>query len=165
MRRHAPGRPLPPYRHRPGRTPHPRNHPQGHSHGSPEITSAAPLRPDNWPHHELYLYGVDLYNDGYWWEAHEYWEALWRLEEPDSPTRLLLQGLIQLAAALLKEEAGNEKGHAQLLAGGRDRLALVLQRVGPVYMGLDVAALLAGRGSAPALYLEDLSQSGRWPPA
>ncbi|NKB67622.1 MAG: DUF309 domain-containing protein [Candidatus Latescibacteria bacterium] len=165
IQRYAPGRTLPSYRHRPGHTPHPRTHPHGHSYGTPEITTGLALRPDNWLCHETYLFGVDLFNFGYWWEAHEYWEALWRLEEKGSAARLFLQGLILLAAALLKEEAGNEQGHRRLLARGLARLAEVGQRVGPVCMGLDLAALRAEQGRVPALYLQNPSQSASRQPA
>ena len=44
--------------------------------------------------------GVELYQAGEFWEAHEAWEEAWQ-EESGQP-RLFLQGLIQLAAALHK---------------------------------------------------------------
>lgn len=47
-------------------------------------------------------HGVDLFNHGYFWEAHEAWEEPWQVERRDSAHRLYLQGLIRLAAAALK---------------------------------------------------------------
>ncbi|MFC4424803.1 DUF309 domain-containing protein [Deinococcus navajonensis] len=44
--------------------------------------------------------GVELFNAGHWWEAHEAWEPLW-LRSTGSE-RHLLQGVILLAAALHK---------------------------------------------------------------
>ncbi len=45
--------------------------------------------------------GAQLYAEGRYWEAHEAWEKGWRATE-DPQTRLLLQGLIQVCAALYK---------------------------------------------------------------
>ena len=55
------------------------------------------------------LRGVELFNEGLFWEAHEAWEALW-LELEDDP-RLFVQGLIQLAASY-------HKATVQMQAGG-----------------------------------------------
>jgi predicted metal-dependent hydrolase len=45
--------------------------------------------------------GARLFDDGRFFEAHETWEQHWRVEN-DPERRLLLQGLIQIAAALHK---------------------------------------------------------------
>lgn len=48
-----------------------------------------------------FLRGVQLHDDGAFWDAHEAWEGLWR-EARSEDTRLLLQGLIQVTAAFHK---------------------------------------------------------------
>src|SRR5437879_3265888 len=72
----APERSLPPYTFIPGRNPHPFSDPRGHSYGArtgpPEL-----LDPKEWRSCRTYLYGLDLFNHGYYWEAHEVWEGLW----------------------------------------------------------------------------------------
>ena len=50
---------------------------------------------------ELVSEGARLFDDGRFFEAHEAWEARW-LDETDDGRRLLLQGLIQIAAAFHK---------------------------------------------------------------
>src|SRR6185369_3552706 len=45
--------------------------------------------------------GVAAYKRGAYYEAHERWEELWRIE-PEGPRKRFLQGLIQTAAALHK---------------------------------------------------------------
>lgn len=100
---------FPPYAFVPGYFPHPNKDPEGHSYGKPE-PQPEKFDPGNWQKLELYLYGIDLFNRGYYWEAHETWEALWRLEERDDPTELLLHGLIKLAAAGVKVRQNNPKG-------------------------------------------------------
>jgi predicted metal-dependent hydrolase len=71
---------------------------------------------------ELVREGARLFDEGRFFEAHEAWEAHW-LVEKDEPRRLLLQGLIQIAAAFHKlvekdapESAASlyEKGLAKL---------------------------------------------------
>ena len=142
--RYAPGTPFPPYRHVPGVTPHPRTDPRGHGHGEPEPASA-PLTGGNWRTHPAYLLGADLFNHAYWWESHEWWEAAWRATG-DETTRTYLQGLIQLAAALIKWHAGNSRGRRGLWRRSRERLQGVAARH-PVFLGADVVALLE-RGGA-----------------
>ncbi len=41
--------------------------------------------------------GIELFNAGNFWHAHEAWEQVWRRHHEDS--RLFIQGLIQMAAA------------------------------------------------------------------
>ena len=74
-------RKFPPYRHIPGFTPHPVKDPRGHSyekeHKRSCNTTTLVLPPEKWQNNQQYLYGVDLFNFSYWWEAHEAWEEDW----------------------------------------------------------------------------------------
>jgi predicted metal-dependent hydrolase len=49
-----------------------------------------------------FLWGLDLFNHGYYWEAHEAWEGLWQVADRDGPLRMLFKGLILLSAAGVK---------------------------------------------------------------
>jgi uncharacterized protein len=132
-------RPLPAYRYVPGLHPHPIRDRRGHSY-QPVLTlnrhatwSAAEWRTlDDW------LYGVDLFNRFYFWEAHEAWEGLWAVAGRDSAPSLLLQGLIQIAAALLKTHMGVVLGARRLSGEGLDKLrrAAALR---PMLLGLNVS--------------------------
>jgi len=64
--------------------------------------------------------GVALFNAQQFWDAHEAWEDVWRLELGDR--RRHLQGLIQLAAAFVKLQQGNPRGTLLLLAKVRQNL-------------------------------------------
>lgn len=99
-------RPFPAYRFIPGRSPHPTRDPDGHSYGREETAPPESFDPAHWHRYETYLYGVDLYNHGYWWEAHEAWEACWIAAGKHTETGLFLQGLIQIAAGSLKKHQG-----------------------------------------------------------
>lgn len=63
----------------------------------------------------LFWHGWDLLTHGYPWEAHEVWEQLWRCA--DGASRSWLQGLIRLAAALVKARTHNERAVEHHVAG------------------------------------------------
>src|SRR5262245_66687371 len=96
--------PLPAYAHLPGHTPHPLNDPRGHSYGQTGEQTA--LDPARWRESRAYLRGLDLFNGGYYWEAHEVWEGLWKAAGRRGETAAFLKGLIQLAVAGLKRRQG-----------------------------------------------------------
>ena len=49
---------------------------------------------------EDYLYGIDLYNWTYWWEAHEVFEAFWHAYGRRTPAGNFFQALIHEAKKL-----------------------------------------------------------------
>jgi hypothetical protein len=136
--RYSPRRSFPPYAFLPGRDPHPTRDPKGHSFGHEEPPPPR-VEPREWRASEAYLFGVDLYNHGYLWEAHESWEGLWHVSKPDRLQALFLQGLIQCAAAWLKIPMGQPAGVERLSALALEKLAEVERAAGPRYMGLDLA--------------------------
>ena len=140
--RYLPDLEFPPYRHLPGQTPHPHTHPQGHRFalaGTDLRLSAA-----NWRTHRAYLAGVDLYNRAFWWEAHEAWEGPWAVSAPGC--RRHLQGLVQLAAALIKWHQDHQRGMEKLSRSSQGLLAEVAAEH-PHYLGIDLVDLL-GRTEA-----------------
>lgn len=136
------GSAFPPYRFVPGRNPHPTGHPAGHSYLPPgrKPPPVAWVPPDRWSDSHDYLYATDLYNYGYWWEAHEAWEGLWQLTDKSGPQGLFLQGLIQVAACHLKLHVRQRPGVTRLLASSTDYLRRAMSLLDPTpvrYMGLD----------------------------
>ena len=67
-----PDKPFPPYAYLPGRNPHPVRDPEGHSYAA-EPATAEPPDPADWRACEDYLYGIDLFNHGYYWESARQW--------------------------------------------------------------------------------------------
>jgi hypothetical protein len=104
--------PLPPYTYVPGRSPHPVSDPKGHMYGH-NPAQPPPLDPTNWQHSEVYLYGIDLFNHGFYWEAHEAWESLWHAAGRTGIVADFLKGLIKLAAAGVKSLEENSTGVAR----------------------------------------------------
>lgn len=60
-------------------------------------------------------YGIRLYNEGFYWEAHEVLESVWLAAPPNSRERHLLQSVIQLANARLKHLMGREQACIRLI--------------------------------------------------
>jgi len=93
---------LPRYTHVPGTgTPHPYRDPRGHSFNRKPVNPKS-LNEDRWAECRSYLLGLDLFNLGFYWEAHDEWERLWRQSGPDSMVGKFLKGLVKLAAAGIK---------------------------------------------------------------
>ena len=136
--------PFPKYRYVPKTLPHPEIHPEGHSYGKKSPPEEF-IVPENWPQNETYLYGVDLFNHGYWWEAHEAWEKVWMTTPKLDCYGQFLQGLIQWSAALLKLYSGNQKGFEKLLEEGKKRLEFCLKETPHKhFMGLRLAEWMEG---------------------
>ena len=140
--RYAPERPFPAYAFLPGVDPHPTRDPRGHSFTGEAEGPADYLPPEDWRHNDDYLFGVDLYNHGYLWEAHEAWEGLWHAAKHDELQAEFLQGLIQCAAGVLKVRMQQPRGLARLTELGTARLERVHEHEGSSYMGTDVAQLV-----------------------
>lgn len=136
--------PLPPYRFLPGvGRPHPIESPQGylHRHEPPAVRTAIDV--ERWHELQEYLYGVDLFNLAYWWEAHEAWEELWHQTDSEI-LHQFIQGLIQLSAAQLKWHLNKPRGVYKLSHAAMRRLRQTHQQTASDhYMGLYLPDLLA----------------------
>lgn len=132
-------RPFPPYSYVPGSgNPHPVSDPRGHMYGMVEL-AAIPLDPANWHSSETYLYAIDLFNHGYFWEAHEAWEALWRAAGRSGIEAVFLKGLIKLAAAGVKQQENNPAGVGRHTRRAIELLGSLSQ---PTYCGVKLDSLL-----------------------
>jgi hypothetical protein len=102
-------RPFPPYAFVPGRSPHPHADAAGHHFGAnlAPATLPDPVRPLDSLH---YLLGIDLFNHGYYWEAHEMWESLWHICGRRGALATFFKGLIQLAVVGVKVREGKLEG-------------------------------------------------------
>jgi predicted metal-dependent hydrolase len=87
---------------------------------------------------ELLQLGIELYNAGHFWNAHEAWEEAWL--ESERGLRSFYQGLIQVSAAFVHVTRNRYPGGVKLLAEGIAKL----ERYPPIFMGLELGALVAG---------------------
>ncbi len=142
--RYAPDIPFPSYSYVPGMYPHPVNNPEGHSYGvKPQIVDEPD--PHRWYESPRYLYGIDLFNHGYYWEAHEVWEELWNACGRIGQTAMLLKGLIKLAAAGVKVREGVPMGVQKLSRGAAELFQELCFEIGSNpshFMGLDLNEIL-----------------------
>lgn len=149
--RYLPERAFPPYAYLPGSGIHPTRDPRGHSFGHNQERGF--FEPDAWRANDDYLYGVDLYNHGFLWEAHEAWEGIWHPAKRDPLQATYLQGLIQCAAACLKIPMQQPRGLESLSRLGCEKLMQVAREGGAPFMGLELLEfaqeLRSFAGSAP----------------
>lgn len=131
--------PLPHWRYVPGSGPHPRHRAGPHVPPLPEPEQgSAAFDAGAWRQSIAYLYAIDLFNHGYFWEAHEALEGLISELDRGSTTRRFLSGLVQLSAAMLKPSPASHAGAQRLMA----RALQGLQPAMPVFMGVDVTKLV-----------------------
>ena len=97
---------------------------------------------------ELLQLGIDLYNAGHYWNAHEAWEEVWL--ESERGMRNFYQGLIQVSAAFVHVTRNRYPGGIKLLGSGIAKL----ERYPGEYMGLELRAFVSGARVARARLLE-----------
>ena len=68
----------------------------------------------------LFRKGLEAFNSGHFYEAHEHWEEVW-LQTLD-PEKMFLQGLIQVAAAFHHYLRANRQGTLNLLHAGLTKI-------------------------------------------
>jgi hypothetical protein len=153
-------RPLPLYRFVPGETPRP----------TPGLASGAGggatgWRPEEWRAIEAWLWAVDLFNHGYWWECHEALESLWHAAGRTTPPARFVQSLVHLSAACLNDRRGHTRA-ARRQAARAVRGLRAARAMGAVVMGVELdglaeAVVLAftGHGPSPAGLRIELSMS------
>lgn len=107
--RYLPDEPFPPYAYVGGSFPHPTRDPAGHSYGHEPEPVTVP-DPSGWRACHAYVRGLDLFNHGYYWEAHEAWESIWQACGRTGCLATFLEGLIKLAAAGVKVRQGRPHG-------------------------------------------------------
>ncbi len=81
--------------------------------------------------------GVELFNEGKFWHAHEAWENIWKRHDEDE--RLFFQGIIQLAAAY--HQLLVNKNYVGLV-NNFDKAYAKLEVFQPKYLGVNVQPLL-----------------------
>jgi uncharacterized protein len=99
------------------------------------------------------LRGIELFNSGLYWEAHEVWEEEWTPDRrgPDSG---FYKGLIQVAAGCLHYTRHNRRGAVNKWQSGAEYLRPYL----PAWHGVSLAPLVAAVDG----YLRAMAE-GEWP--
>jgi hypothetical protein len=137
------GAPFPPYSYVPGGPwPHPTRSEGGHLFGRTH-EPVPPIEADRWTQSSLYLRGTELFNAGYYWEAHEVWESLWHAHGRRGTTATLLRALIKLAAAGVKIRERRPDGARTHATRASVLLDQCRQQSGSHQLGLDLGLCIA----------------------
>ena len=88
---------------------------------------------------EAYRRGLELFNSGAFFDAHEAWEDVWRQSE--GLDKQFLQGLIQVAVAFHHYSTGNVEGARSVLERAGRNLAEFPEEFGGIRVSLLLAAL------------------------
>jgi predicted metal-dependent hydrolase len=86
----------------------------------------------------LFGRGIELFDAGYYWEAHEAWEVLWHAAGRRGPTADVLRGLIKLAAAGIKVRERREPGVRTHARRAAECFASARREGGAHQLGLDL---------------------------
>ena len=137
-------RELPAYRYLRGLNSHPRRDKRGHSYEAPR--RVVEMDPAHWYESEDYLFGIDLYHQGYLWESCEVWEALQGTVDRDSLASNFLHALSLNSGAQIRAHRRNARGTRTRSQAARWRLARIRAKGfdGPEkrFMGVDVGDLI-----------------------
>jgi hypothetical protein len=125
-----------------GPWPHPTRSPEGHLYGNSRRV-VEPIQRDGWQASDAYRHGIVLFNAGYYWEAHEEWEALWHAQQRTGPTAWIVQGLIKLAAAGVKARERRPAGVRSHGNGAASLFERAKESWGRFQLGLDLEELIA----------------------
>lgn len=153
---------MPSYTYVPGTdVPHPIRDPRGHSYAR-KGRSSKPLVAEQWAENRTYLLAMDYFNHGYYWEAHEEWERLWRVSGPDTTVGRFLKGLIKLSAAGVKVRENSIHGVRRHAASAGEVFADVAAEAGTDrYCGLQFTMLQFAADRAAQINYSKNTQGGK----
>lgn len=148
--RYRPDEGFPAYAHVPGRSPHPISDPRGHSYRRESAAVSVPGECEAVASPSL-LRGADLFNHGYYWEAHEVWEALWLACGRSGTVADFVKGLIKLAAAGVKAREGRPAGVRRHAQRAGELFRTTAHATGAAtFLGLDLQGLIAAADNIAA---------------
>ena len=108
---------------------------------------------------ENHRLGIEHFNAGRFFPAHEAWETSWK-QLKQTPDAEFFKGLSQLGAGYVHLQRGNPHGASTLLRRGANRI----QPYGATHLGVP-AASLAGAALRHADEVDDAARAGRTPPS
>jgi hypothetical protein len=92
----------------------------------------------------IFREGIELFNDGEWFEAHESWEDIWHMAT--GPRKLFYQGLIQCAVTIEHMRRGNPRGVVTVYESAMTKF----RGLDNPYMGIDWMGLTQAIGAMVA---------------
>lgn len=102
----------------------------------------APLDPARPFDSDVLRYSLDLYNHGYFWESHVYFEALWNAHERKGSVADFLKGMIKLGAAGVKMALKQEVSARGHLDRAKELFQAVMEKEGEVFLGFNLKDII-----------------------
>jgi uncharacterized protein len=125
-RRLQPDWAFPAYIFTPGENPHPKKS-GGHMEGEGDPV-CLPIDPSVPEQHLSLRYALDLYNHGYFWESHVYFEAIWNAHGRHGPEADLMKAFIKLGAAWIKLKLGQPESARGHFARARELMESIFEQ-------------------------------------
>ncbi|MEE9212839.1 MAG: DUF309 domain-containing protein [Phycisphaeraceae bacterium] len=89
---------------------------------------------------QLFHKGIELFNDGEWFEAHEVWEDIWRMASGNK--KRFYQGLIQCAVTIEHIHRGNPRGAVTVFESATSKFV----NLPDLYMGINAKYVVSEIG-------------------
>ena len=141
MKRYIPSWPFPSYIFIPGLNPHPKKE-GGHMQDQMDPVGEL-IDLNNTQDNKFLRYSLDLYNNGYFWESHVYFEALWNVHKRTGSTADFLKGMIKLGAAGVKIQINQPANARTHFLRAKELFKSILDVEGSVYLGFDLKDIMA----------------------
>lgn len=138
--RYMPTWSLPDYVFIPGSNPHPKKD-GGHMDGEKD-PEALPIDHHHPEKNECLRFALDLYNFGYYWESHVYFEALWNAHKRVGPEADFLKGMIKLGAAKVKISIDQQVAAASHFDRACELFETVQKSEGDSFLGFDLLRII-----------------------
>lgn len=114
-----------------------------------EAEPQAPLIDIERPENNIFLrYALDLFNFGYFWESHVYFEALWNAHGRQGSVADLMKAFIKLGAAMIKLNLKQQQSAIGHFNRAQELLSALTQQEGSPFLGFNLSEL---SGSTAAL--------------
>lgn len=140
FKRLIPERPFPEYIFIPGKNPHPKKL-GGHMEGE-EDPIALVINLSHPNENDFFRYAIDLFNFGYFWESHVYFEALWNAHQRTGDVADLMKAMIKLGAAGVKILIGENLRAEEHRDRARELFEIVRAHQGDQYLGINILDLI-----------------------
>ena len=107
-------------------------------------------------------FALDLYNHHYFWESHVYFEALWNSHGRQGVISDFLKGMIKLGAAGVKISINQNQAAMGHFTRGKELFSSVSEKEGGIFLGFDLAKIIAAIESKSETNLEDFTIFPLW---
>lgn len=155
-----PEMPFPPYVFIPGENPHPKKT-GGHMEGEKDPVAEI-IRRDHPEANAFFRFAIDLYNYGYCWESHVYFEALWNAHGRQGSEADFLKGMIKLGAAGVKLQIKQTASAKDHFLRAQELFSSVKANEGKAFLGFDLDELIQHIDEALSSTGKQLQLIPRW---